>query len=195
MSRKQRRHSRRRQEMIDAAREIIAQKGVAGLTVQDITEAVDMAVGSFYTYFPTKEALIEAAIWEDLQQLGDPNRPCLENLSLDERRQAQLLQAFEFVEAHRDLMQAVFGPGRSPEHYERAMTLLEARTLEGLKNTTPLPEAATEWIVPLIAGLLAGGIRYFLLHPDATAQQMTERITRLMRPLGDHIDIFVAKQR
>ncbi len=183
MSRVQRRRDRRRQELVHLARQIIARKGISGLTVQDVTEAADMAVGSFYTYFPSKEALLEAAIWEDLQRLGDPDNPAVQDLPLDQRRQAQLHQTFAFVEAHRELMQAVFGPGGSPEQLERGMALLERRVREGIAKTTPLPESVIEWMAPLLSGLIAGGIRYLLAHPEVSAAEMAARTVSLLRPI------------
>ena len=186
-TRSQRRRSRRRQRLVDAAREIIARKGLAGLTVQDVTEEADMAVGSFYTYFPNKEALIEAAIWEDLQQLGNPQRPELAGLTPDQRLQAQLMQLFQFVEQHRALFQAVFGPRHAPEHYERALDLLETRVADGLRLNTGLPEEAIAWIAPLLAGLIGGGIRYLLAHPEVSAEEMAFRTTILIRPLSEQI--------
>ncbi len=186
-TRSQRRRSRRRQRLVDAARAIIARKGLAHLTIQDVTEEADMAVGSFYTYFPNKEALIEAAIWEDLQKLGDPKRPELENLSDEERHRLQLLQAFQFVEEHRALFQAVFGPSHVPEHYERALSLLEDRVAEGLRINSRLPEEAIDWIAPLVGGVIAGGIRYLLTHPEVSAEEMAARTTSLLRPLSEQL--------
>ena len=186
-SRSERRRNRQRQRLIDAARQIIARKGLSGLTVQDVTEEADMAVGSFYTYFPSKEALLEAAIWEDLQRLGNPDNPLVQGMAPEARRQMQLFQTFKFVEEHRDLMSAVFGPGGSIEQYERALTLIEKRTEEGLRFSTDLPDEAIRWITPLLAGLLAGGIRYLLAHPEATAEEMTLRTMSLLRPMTEQI--------
>ncbi len=186
-TRAQRRRDRRRQQLIEAARQIIAGKGLAGLTVQDVTETADMAVGSFYTYFPSKEALLEAAIWEDLQQLGAPDNPLVQDMPPEQRRYAQLLEVFRFVEAHRDLMQAVFGPGGAPEEFERGITLIEMRTAEGLRRTTALPDDVIEWVTALLAGMIAGGIRYLLAHPETTAEDMTLHTLSLLRPIADQM--------
>ena len=186
-TRAERRRDRRRKEIIEAARQIITNKGIAGLTVQDVTATADMAVGSFYTYFPSKEALLEAAVWEDLQQLGDPANPLVQELPPEQRRYVQLLQVFKFVEAHRDLMQAVFGPRGLPEHFDRAITLIEQRTAEGLRRTTALPEEVVEWVTPLLAGMIAGGIRYLLAHPEASAEETTAHTLSLLRPIAEQI--------
>ena len=69
-SRVDRRRERTRQRVLDAARALIAEKGVAGLRIQDITEQADIALGSFYNYFATKDDLVEAVVTESLSELG-----------------------------------------------------------------------------------------------------------------------------
>lgn len=65
-----RRRERTRHRLVDAGRTLIAEKGVAGLRIQEITEQADVALGSFYNYFPTKEDLVEAVVTESLAALG-----------------------------------------------------------------------------------------------------------------------------
>jgi len=69
-SRLDRKRERTRQRLIDAGRSLIAEKGVAGLRIQEITASADVALGSFYNYFPTKEDLVEAVVSESLDMLG-----------------------------------------------------------------------------------------------------------------------------
>lgn len=69
-SRVDRRRLRARQRLIDAARRLIAEKGVAGLRIQEITAAADVALGSFYNHFATKDDLVEAVVSGLLAELG-----------------------------------------------------------------------------------------------------------------------------
>jgi AcrR family transcriptional regulator len=57
-----RRRARTRQKLTEAASALIAEKGVAGLRIQEITERADVALGSFYNHFKTKEELVEAVV-------------------------------------------------------------------------------------------------------------------------------------
>jgi AcrR family transcriptional regulator len=184
-TRPERRRQRRRQEIIDAARAVIAQKGVADLTIADVTEAADVAVGSFYTYFEGKQELLEAAVWAEIDQLGSPRSP--ELLALPGREQARLLllQVYAFVESHRDLMNAVFGANHNPAHFERGLHLVEARLIVHLAQQDFIPPVAIPWLAALIGGAIAGGIRFALLHPEATAAEMSERTLRILRPLTE----------
>lgn len=70
VTRTQRQQARTRRQLLDAGRSLIAAKGVSGLRVQEITELADVALGSFYNYFPSKDELVEAIITETLSDLA-----------------------------------------------------------------------------------------------------------------------------
>jgi AcrR family transcriptional regulator len=61
-----RRRALTRQALTGAATELIAEKGVAGLRIQEITERADVALGSFYNHFKTKDELVEAVVAETI---------------------------------------------------------------------------------------------------------------------------------
>jgi AcrR family transcriptional regulator len=61
-----RRRARTRQKLTEAASVLIAEKGVAGLRIQEITERADVALGSFYNHFKTKEELVEAVVTDTI---------------------------------------------------------------------------------------------------------------------------------
>lgn len=68
--RTERQRQRTRRQLLDAGRSLIAAKGVAGLRIQEITEAADVALGSFYNYFESKDVFLEAIITESLSELA-----------------------------------------------------------------------------------------------------------------------------
>lgn len=68
--RRDRRKARTRQALIDAARRIMAERGVTEVSIQEITEAADVGFGSFYNYFPDKTQLFEAALKQVLDEYG-----------------------------------------------------------------------------------------------------------------------------
>jgi len=68
-TRTERQRLRTRRQLLDAGRSLIAAKGVGGLRIQEITEHADIALGSFYNYFGSKEELLEAVITESLSDL------------------------------------------------------------------------------------------------------------------------------
>jgi AcrR family transcriptional regulator len=70
-TRSDRRRARTRQQLTDAARSLIAEKGVEGLRIQEITERADVALGSFYNHFESKEELVEEVVADTIQALAE----------------------------------------------------------------------------------------------------------------------------
>jgi AcrR family transcriptional regulator len=52
----------RKSEILDAAEKLFAEKGYSAATVNDILEAVQIAKGTFYYYFKSKENVLDALI-------------------------------------------------------------------------------------------------------------------------------------
>lgn len=69
-SRTERQRERTRRQLLDAGRVLVSAKGVPGLRIQEITEEADVALGSFYNYFSSKEEFLEAVITESLSDLA-----------------------------------------------------------------------------------------------------------------------------
>ena len=70
VGRRERRKAQARENLLDAARQMIAENGIARLRISDVTEQADLGFGTFYTYFDSKEALIEAVVAETLAGLA-----------------------------------------------------------------------------------------------------------------------------
>jgi AcrR family transcriptional regulator len=69
-NRAERRRLRTRAALLAAAREAFASQGVDASTIQDITEAADVAKGSFYNHFDSKDSILRAVAEETLAELG-----------------------------------------------------------------------------------------------------------------------------
>ena len=52
--------------ILEGAKRAFAEKGFDGASMQDLARAADMSAGNFYRYFPSKNAIIEAIIAQDL---------------------------------------------------------------------------------------------------------------------------------
>jgi AcrR family transcriptional regulator len=65
------RRARRRDELTVAATELVNEHGLEGLTMQALASRVDCAVGTIYTYFPSKSALLAALMSDAVQLLLD----------------------------------------------------------------------------------------------------------------------------
>lgn len=50
---------------------MISERGVAGLRITDVTERADVALGSFYNHFESKEALVDEVVRQSLAEIVD----------------------------------------------------------------------------------------------------------------------------
>ena len=69
LGRRARNRVARHDELLAAATDIVAEKGIDGLTMQDLAQRVDCAVGTIYTYFDSKSALLAGLQVNAIQQL------------------------------------------------------------------------------------------------------------------------------
>lgn len=95
VGRVERRRSRNRARLLEAAKELFAARGMQGTAVAEVAERADIATGSFYSYFRTKDELLDALLEEEFAA----------QLRLVELRQAQVKDPAEKVSvAHRHLV-------------------------------------------------------------------------------------------
>jgi len=70
VSRVARKRSLARQRLLDAAIELIAERGVEGLRLRELAERADVGFGSFYNHFASKEELVEVVVAEHIGALA-----------------------------------------------------------------------------------------------------------------------------
>ncbi len=132
----------RHAQLMNAATEIIATKGLSGLTMQAVAEIVDCAVGTIYTYFPSKTALLselQIAAIQTLQATFDASLSTwddeLAGLSVDDD-----LAALVRLVAFGHLFTA--GPDLHPREFELLQALISTPNREsGEEGPDVLPHA------------------------------------------------------
>jgi AcrR family transcriptional regulator len=70
-TRTDRRRERTRARLTEATRALITEKGVSGLRINEITERADVALGSFYNHFESKEEIVDAVVSDSLRELAE----------------------------------------------------------------------------------------------------------------------------
>jgi AcrR family transcriptional regulator len=63
------RHDSRTAEILALVRVAFAEKGFDGASMQDLARAAGMSVGNFYRYFPSKAAIVQGLIDQDLAEM------------------------------------------------------------------------------------------------------------------------------
>jgi len=120
-------------KILDAAQEEFGERGFADSSIVGITQRAGVALGTFYTYFDSKEVVFGAVVRDMSSQVRDAVAPAFKDASdrLDGERRA--LQAFlEFAQHHRDVYRIVdeaefVEPAAYREHYETTAARIAAR--------------------------------------------------------------------
>ena len=69
-----RKRERTRTEILAAAWELVRRDGIAGLSLRDLAAGVGMRAPSLYTYFPSKNALLDAMFAEGMRHFAEQIR-------------------------------------------------------------------------------------------------------------------------
>jgi AcrR family transcriptional regulator len=67
----ERRKRETRSRLLEAALRLMAEKGMEGAAINEITEAADVGFGSFYNHFESKEAIYAALVDWAFEEFGD----------------------------------------------------------------------------------------------------------------------------
>jgi AcrR family transcriptional regulator len=106
----QRQRENTARELLEAALRVLGSKGYHGTKIVDIARAAGVGVGTFYLYYPTKEAifveLVEDAAGRLKAELDAVRAKCTDPL---ERARASTETFFRFAQENRELFRVVFG--------------------------------------------------------------------------------------
>jgi AcrR family transcriptional regulator len=126
LGRRDRKKNATRRALRNAALTLVAERGLAHVTIEDITEAVDIAPRTFFNYFPSKESAVIGADPERIEQMRSSliERPQSET-ALEALRAVLVEYAIKSAEEFDDL-------GEKREAWFRRLCVLrEDRDLRG----------------------------------------------------------------
>ena len=81
----------RQQALLDAALLLFLERGIEGVSVDDITQKAKMAKGSFYRYFDSQQALVEELLEPTRAQMTEALEQCAGELATASTRELQFL--------------------------------------------------------------------------------------------------------
>jgi AcrR family transcriptional regulator len=183
-SRGQRRKLRTRSRLLRAAYALMAERGVAGVSIQEITEAADVGFGSFYNHFPSKEAIHEAVVQEvlvrfseALQQISETIEDPAEVVAASTRYVA--LRAREEPTWGRFLVRSAFSAHNVAEGMGRFLLEDLRRGLDSGRFRSDDPFLS----LVMIAGTVAASI-----HLELERSAAPEMAASMARALGGSVD-------
>jgi AcrR family transcriptional regulator len=127
------RGERTMRKILDAAREEFGERGFSDSSIVGITQRAGVALGTYYTYFDSKEALFQALVRDMSAQVAATAAPAFVGSAhaLDAARHG--LELFlRFAREHRDIYRIIdeaefVDPGAYREHYETTASRITAR--------------------------------------------------------------------
>src|SRR5436305_6186726 len=127
-------------KILDAARAEFGDRGFSESSIVGITQRAGVALGTFYTYFDSKEAVFQALVRDMSAQVRDHVAPAFKDATdaLDGERRA--LESFlQFARKHRDVYRIIdeaefVEPSAYREHYETTATRIAARLTAARDN-------------------------------------------------------------
>src|SRR3954447_21539936 len=120
-------------KILDAAREEFGERGFSDSSIVGITQRAGVALGTFYTYFDSKEALFQALVQDMSAQVRDTAAPAFVEYdnALDAARKG--LELFlRFAREHRDVYRIIdeaefVDPVAYREHYQTTAMRIAGR--------------------------------------------------------------------
>lgn len=105
--RREERKAANRAKLLAAARKVFAEKGLGAATARDIVRETDLATGTFYNYFDSKEAVFTALIAELAEKARDSVRSQRREpgRTVEQRVEAAYRAYFELVIEERELFE------------------------------------------------------------------------------------------
>ncbi len=178
--RRERESKQRREAILAAARQVFWEFGFVGAKIPDIARRVELAPGTLYLYFPSKEALYVELLIEGYGLLLTELQAAAKTKGSDRKRAGALVDAFfEFARQHPQYFEILFFvmqqerekwearfPAEQVERLqaaERDCQLAVAEVLERTLKPTPQKRKAT---LDAIWAMLAGVVFYFRNSPN-----------------------------
>jgi len=177
-------------KILDAAQEEFGERGFGETSIVGITQRAGVALGTFYTYFDSKEAVFGAVVRDMSVQVRDRVAPAFKDATdaLDGERRA-LEWFLNFAREHRDVYRIIdeaefVEPTAYREHYETTAKRIAARFKAG-RDKGEIAQDLTDGDLDILAWASMGanvflGLRYSVWD-SADAKHVADVTNRLLR--------------
>lgn len=185
LSRQDRRRAKTRHQLLQAAKRLLATKGFHGTKIADIAAAADVGTGTFYLYFPTKDALFADLVRETALAAKEAMDAAKAEVS-DVRERARVGGAtfFRFAADNRDVFKILFGHSAQFDELLREVHQIFIADIEsdfaagvsaGVFRDLP-PAFAAQAIV----GMLSQVTSWWLDRRDISIEEITTMTHRML---------------
>lgn len=173
--------------ILDAAAIEFGTRGFHDTSIVAITQRAGVALGSFYTYFDSKEALFQALVRDMSAQVGVVGANAIADAKdiLDGER--AVLAAFTaFAREHRELYRIIdeaefVDPASYRAHYENAAARIGARLNDGVQRGELRDDVGEVEAWAIMGMNVFLGLRYGVMTDDADVQAVADAANALLR--------------
>ena len=184
------RGERTMRKILDASRAEFGERGFAESSIVGITQRAGVALGTFYTYFDSKEALFQALVRDMSAQVRDVVGPAFDGATDGLDGEGRALEAFlRFAHEHRDIYRIIdesefVEPAAYREHYETTATRIAGR-LAAARDRREIAAGLSNDDLEVVAWGMMGanvflGLR-FAVWDDAEEHRIAEVMNRVWR--------------
>ena len=182
LSRYQRRKEKTKQDILVAARKVLAEKGYHNTKIIDIAAAADIGVGTFYLYYQTKDALFLELIEETARLLKEDIERARATVEGAIRKlRAAHLAFFSFAQENRDLLKIIFGHGNTFNELLRqvyAVFIADAaeRVTEGI-DQSEFRSVPPFVVANALVGMSAQVVSWWIDQTEPSVEEMAATLT------------------
>jgi AcrR family transcriptional regulator len=169
-SRHERRRRQTRKQLIEAAVQLVLEKGYEAVTIQDITDRADLGRGTFYIHFKDKEEAVWSAIEDGLRVTEEDAHRQFPGGMPPQPEYYAYRNIFRHAEQNKDLYKVMLGGQGSGVMTARVQNHLAAELTRDLSN---LPsDVFLEFHIPdvILAQVITGAViqlvRWWLDTPN-----------------------------
>ncbi|WP_105967735.1 TetR/AcrR family transcriptional regulator [Streptomyces geranii] len=182
----ERRRAATRKALVDAARQILAETGETGVSIQVIADRADVGFGSFYNHFESKAQLFDAAVSDALEEFGQ---------AIDEQLRetddpAELVAAgfrltARMADSHPDLMRILRHRGLAHIHSDKGSAPRARRDLERGIATGRFARVDPTVALSALGGTLLSLVELRFSRPDLDGEEAAASLAEMaLRMLG-----------
>jgi AcrR family transcriptional regulator len=176
-----------RRRLLDAAAKEFGERGFHEASISGITRRAGTALGSFYTYFDSKDAIFSALVKDMSRAVAEAAVAVIEPGTTGTVRERDVLLAFlEFAREHKEIYRIIdeaefADPASYRAHYENAAMRIAARFDESVAagTMTPGDNEVRAWAVMGMNVFL--GLKFGVWGSDRSFSDVTDVAESLLR--------------
>lgn len=182
LSKREKNKKNNRSIIIKAGIEIFLKKGISQTTVRDIIRNTDLASGTFYNYFKSKEEVLIAALDESAIEIGQELRARRKKAkNLEEFVYSQIRPFFDFARDHSEIFMIMSSNLNDVQAFsvETPMMTLELESLKediiiGIEEKI-LPDVNPDYFCSVIQSV-AEGIAFTLVRKSMSNKDIDSAV-------------------